>query len=60
MPATEDIIHAVKDKPIQHISLDNLILDPNNPRFAEHISEANTQLDITKIAKCYSRWEWMR
>lgn len=49
MPATEDIIHAVKDKPIQHISLDNLILDSNNPRFAEHISEANTQLDIVNM-----------
>lgn len=49
MPSTENIIEAVKDKPIEHISLGDLQLDPHNPRFAEFLPSSNTQRDIVNM-----------
>ena len=49
MPATENIIDAVKDKPIEYIRLDDLLLDPHNPRFAEFVSNQSTQRDIVNM-----------
>ena len=40
---------SVKDKPIKLIDLKDLRLDANNPRFAEHTSDAGTQRDIVNI-----------
>lgn len=49
MPNTISVIEAVKDKPIVHISIDKLRLDPDNPRFAEYITDRSTQKDIVNL-----------
>lgn len=49
MSRPEVLAEAVKDKQIKPIQLDKLLLDPNNPRFAEFIGERSTQRDILNI-----------
>lgn len=39
----------IKDKPLELIPLDKLLLDPRNPRFSEFISNRSTQRDILNV-----------
>lgn len=49
MPATSNSTQTVKDKPIEFIPMDKLLLDKDNPRCSKHLPPTSNQRDILNV-----------